>query len=490
MTARLYLLAFVWINLCLTERPPFYTYLGTYKYEFNKTDTVHLMDCLTPEVSRSKALWTCQYISINASSTCMNRLQAFNDEPTRYPYKDLLLSSPTSSWLDMPAVGHVQIFLNHQTFPFFGNNTIYLRGNPVPLSFFGFDVQPVNDLNNDNIGDILVSALKVSENDKRGGVYIFLGGNEATLKHLKYYEPRTNFEIPAFGFSIETEFRLNQFNDTCKYCLTRKKYLNLNVNTTTTPDPVFIDERICICHLDYLKKLINQGAIPITIERWFESIPPKILVKTEISHFEDRSENEASYTQRDLSTEIIFVVEFHNYGDFLRYLILRADIPIPCDLKMILKARVFERSIRMLQRMMVNISVYKDHFILKLEAMCSQPFNKETEQNKISFDIFNDDSEFTLAVVLRGDKTISDPGIDVQMSDSSLFIALKRIKEEGYTDKALVIYEVEHAFRIIIKRCAQDYIAMLNYKKGIIKVRNIVKYVTEDNTPPQENINE
>ncbi|KII61280.1 hypothetical protein RF11_12531 [Thelohanellus kitauei] len=65
-----------------------------------------------------------------------------------YRYKALLVSSPTSSWLDLPAVGHVEIFV-HGKYTIFSKDSIYVRGNPVAFSYFGFNVEQVKDLNRD-----------------------------------------------------------------------------------------------------------------------------------------------------------------------------------------------------------------------------------------------------------------------------------------------------------------------------------------------------
>ncbi|KII74315.1 hypothetical protein RF11_09398 [Thelohanellus kitauei] len=64
---------------------------------------------------------------------------------------DFLVSSPTSSWLDLPAVGHVEIFISRKSYPPFVHNPIFLRGNLIPLSYFGFDLVDSIDLNGDDV---------------------------------------------------------------------------------------------------------------------------------------------------------------------------------------------------------------------------------------------------------------------------------------------------------------------------------------------------
>ncbi|KII66729.1 hypothetical protein RF11_06712 [Thelohanellus kitauei] len=66
-------------------------------------------------------------------------------------FQDLLVSSPTASWLDLTAVGHVEIFVNRKLYPFFDHTPIFLRGEPIPLSYFGFSVVSGVDLNGDQV---------------------------------------------------------------------------------------------------------------------------------------------------------------------------------------------------------------------------------------------------------------------------------------------------------------------------------------------------
>ncbi|KII66438.1 Integrin alpha-3 [Thelohanellus kitauei] len=137
-------------------------------------------------------------------------------------YNDLIVTSPTSKWHDLPAVGHVHLFLNSKSKPFFTAKSTVVHGLPVANSFFGWNAEAVDDLDGDGFNDFLVAALKLSENDSRGGVYVFLGGDDKVLLELSYYEvirPGSGplNELTGFGFFISSKMGMNE--DVNKYIM-------------------------------------------------------------------------------------------------------------------------------------------------------------------------------------------------------------------------------------------------------------------------------
>ncbi|KII61278.1 hypothetical protein RF11_12529 [Thelohanellus kitauei] len=283
-------------------------------------------------------------------------------------YEDLLVSSPTSSWLDLPAVGHVEIYLFGK-YDDYNTSPIYVRGNPVASSFFGYNVERVEDLNKDFMDDFLVSALKISESDEIGGIYVFLGGNEETLRHLTYYEP------------------------------------------------------------------------------WFEKLPPKLIIRIEVDPIND-DKTKRPFIRRELLSEglmhskfsfyypnmdkpIIFDFKLTNHGDFMTHFILTAEISMKCDLSI------------------VDIETHRYHHGFDHIAYFS----------------------------------------DLKQTQVVPFIlSFMRLNETEYRDDADVICQVDHYFMVTAKACAIDVfilisialaITVVNYKKGIIKIRHFVTYVND-----------
>ncbi|KII71044.1 Integrin alpha-6 [Thelohanellus kitauei] len=130
-------------------------------------------------------------------------------------YNDLIVTSPTSKWLDLPEVGHVHLFINTKSQPFFDSKSTIIRGLPIAHSFFGWNAEVVGDLDGDGVNDFLVAALRVSESDSRGGVYVFLGGDNRVLRELTYYEiiqPTHTIgnELTGFGFFLSQKMVLDQ----------------------------------------------------------------------------------------------------------------------------------------------------------------------------------------------------------------------------------------------------------------------------------------
>ncbi|KII68853.1 hypothetical protein RF11_03059 [Thelohanellus kitauei] len=111
---------------------------------------------------------------------------------------DLIVTSPTSKWLDLPEVGHVHLFINTKSDIPFSSESIIIRGLPIAHSFFGWNAEVIDDLDGDGLNDFLIAALKVSEEDLKGGIYVFLGGNESVIRGLTYYEVRPPDQFRLF----------------------------------------------------------------------------------------------------------------------------------------------------------------------------------------------------------------------------------------------------------------------------------------------------
>ncbi|KII69061.1 hypothetical protein RF11_09922 [Thelohanellus kitauei] len=196
MLASLFLLSFVWILQAVAKSLTIYTYEETYKYESSEPFSLNQPNQRDPRQHR-KVLLIVRKNSTTGSKAgaleyngnffkCSFTVESGSCKPVvfgqldygRYPiiyfdeytvpcllqsclnkfidfgeirFNDLLVSVPTSSWLGLPAVGHVEIFLNRQIFPFFLDNPIVVKGNPIPRSFFGFSVVSFIDLNEDYV---------------------------------------------------------------------------------------------------------------------------------------------------------------------------------------------------------------------------------------------------------------------------------------------------------------------------------------------------
>ncbi|KII68855.1 hypothetical protein RF11_03061 [Thelohanellus kitauei] len=200
---------------------------------------------------------------------------------------DLIVTSPTSKWLDLPEVGHVHLFINTKSATPFSSESIIIRGLPIAHSFFGWNADVIDDLDGDGFNDFLIAALKVSEEDLSGGIYVFLGGNDSVIRGLTYYEiirPRTSVEkeFTGFGFFISEKMVLDPQGN--NYVLISRVFsgeVDVFKITPRSPIKVTVDIDPHNFDIDEEKELINPQ---ITIR--FKNIngPVDTTIKLSFKH--------------------------------------------------------------------------------------------------------------------------------------------------------------------------------------------------------------
>ncbi|KII70319.1 Integrin alpha-4 [Thelohanellus kitauei] len=235
-------------------------------------------------------------------------------------YNDVLVTSPTSKWLDLPEVGHAHLFINTKSETFFTDTSTIIRGLPIAHSFFGWNAKTVGDLDGDGVKDFLIAALKVSESDLRGGIYVYLGSADILIRGLTYYEiiqPSMNLEneLTGFGFFISS-----------------KMVLDREGNSYVMMSRVFSGE------VDVYK---ISSRFPIKVSVIIE--PNRFTVDEKITFEKNCPQNECfeDYTvgllndpiwNQQTEEPILFSLTLTNKGDFLTHLIIDASLSMDCKI--------------------------------------------------------------------------------------------------------------------------------------------------------------
>ncbi|KII68848.1 Integrin alpha-4 [Thelohanellus kitauei] len=218
-------------------------------------------------------------------------------------YSDLIVTAPTSKWLDLPEVGHVHLFINSKSDPFFTSKSTIIRGLPIAHSFFGWNAEQLEDIDGDGVKDFLVAALKVSEDDFRGGVYVFLGGEEKVLRYLTYYEiiqPSEDLPNDPTGFGFFLSQKVGKDREGYYYMIMSRVFSGevdfykiipqrrIKVSVVIDPDQVTVDESKNFVTFDFVSSLFLKTEQIFVVKISFRSIQKPLDATIKLS-FKDSS---------------------------------------------------------------------------------------------------------------------------------------------------------------------------------------------------------
>ncbi|KII72886.1 Integrin alpha-3 [Thelohanellus kitauei] len=334
-------------------------------------------------------------------------------------YDDLLVTAPTSSWFGHPVVGHVQLFINRKSKTFVDKASIFIRGNLIPNSFFGFNIEVVDDLNGDNVKGLIISRVFDGEVDiyKRTSYMPFA----ITIKLLqnRILVDKETIPYPADNTPLETSVQI---------CLNSNPIqdLTLKFSFTHSPDSYSFDKNWQLDYVHWPVNTINKKCIDLAIylRPWFYDTPLTWIFQAEVVPSESQENtntdeesiiykrnffseiffekkcnricNDNSYTVKirentiwfQNSDEFIyFYLKLTNNGDILTHLIIEAGLNFPCDITIFdekmknyqLSGLLFQSTKYRIRFLYPKKTKYNEYFDFIVRASCPQILDRKID---------------------------------------------------------------------------------------------------------------